>query len=445
MKVMRSGVPWLFLTVVLLLAIAAVLLSSCDLLSGEPTAVPGVATSTPPPPLLTAAPTTEMIAPAGPTVITLTIWTTERFSPTQAITSGQILARQVDEFEAARPDTRLSFVLKKPYGKGGVLDYLLTTGAVVPDLMPDLAILDVDELGAAVQSGWVQPLDDLISPDLLADLYPFARAATTFDDQLMGLQFEANLEHLVYNTGRLTVPPRSWPGVLSNPGTYIFAAGGQGGLVNDSFLIQYLSVWAWPSASNPDGPFLDENSLTAVLQFYQDGVTRGVFPPDILGYHSSEDCWQAYQAGKAALTHVSAHRYLVEREGLDGTVAAPIPAINGAASAISDGWVLVLVAAESNRQALAAEFMAQLMAPQTNAAWNRAVSYLPTRRAALADVMETDSYYRFADEQLQQAQPRPLLLNYAQLAAALQRAVEDVVGGTATPEEAAARVVENNP
>jgi ABC-type glycerol-3-phosphate transport system substrate-binding protein len=170
-----------------------------------------------------------------------------------------------------------------------------------------------------------------------------------------------------------------------------------------------------------------------------------VFPPDVLDYHSTEDCWQAYQAGEADLAQVSAHRYLLEREALEGTVAAPIPAINGAASAIGDGWVLVLVATEPSRQSLAAEFMARLMAPQINAAWSRATGYLPTRQAALADVIEADSYYRFADEQLERAQPRPRLSNYAQLAAALQRAVEDVVSGAATPEEAAARVVENNP
>ncbi|MGD8627041.1 MAG: extracellular solute-binding protein [Anaerolineae bacterium] len=442
---MRSGVPWLSLAVALLLAATAVVLSGCDLFPTEATAVPGAATGTPAPPALTAAPTMEVTEPAGPGIVTLTMWTTERFSPTQAITSGQIVAQQVEEFEAAHQDTRLAFVLKKPYGKGGVLDYLLTTGAVVPELMPDLAILDVDELGTAVQSGLVQPLDGLIAPDLVGDLYPFARAAATFDDQLMGLQFETDMEHLVYNAGQLTVPPRSWPGVLSNPGTYVFAAGGQGGLVNDSFLIQYLAVWSWPGTASPDGPFLDENSLTAVLQYYQDGVTRGVFPPDVLDYHSTEDCWQAYQAGEADLAQVSAHRYLLEREALEGTVAAPIPAINGAASAIGDGWVLVLVATEPSRQSLAAEFMARLMAPQINAAWSRATGYLPTRQAALADVIEADSYYRFADEQLERAQPRPRLSNYAQLAAALQRAVEDVVSGAATPEEAAARVVENNP
>jgi maltose-binding protein MalE len=44
---------------------------------------------------------------------------------------------------------------------------------------------------------------------------------------------------------------------------------------------------------------------------------------------------------------------------------------------------------------------------------------------------------------LESAQPRPRLPNYAQVAAALQQAVEDVLTGTATPEEAAAGAIEN--
>jgi ABC-type glycerol-3-phosphate transport system substrate-binding protein len=380
--------------------------------------------------------------PAAPSTITLTIWTTETFSPTQAITSGQILAQAVESFEANHPETRVEFNLKKPYGKGGILDFLLTTEAVVPALLPDLVLIDVDELSTAIQAGIVQPLDDLIPPELVTDLYPFARGASTFDGQLYALQFQANLDHLAYNAGQLTVPPRSWPGVLSNPGPYTFPAGGQAGLVNDDFLTQYLAVRPWPSDGDPDGTFLEADSLTAVLQYYQDGVSRGVFPTDILNYHTTDDSWRNYLAGEAILTHVSAHDYLADRDQLPSTAMAPIPAINGVGAPISRGWALALIASDPTRQSLAVDFMTQLMSPQTNADWNRAAGYLPTRQGALALWDEEDSYTRFASQQLQTAQPRPRLDNYTQVAAALQEAVESVIAGSATPEEAAAQAID---
>jgi multiple sugar transport system substrate-binding protein len=452
---LRSRGSWLSFVLSLLLMLAAMLLGSCDLLPATPTAQPGDGSGGPDEtavsPEITPGPTPALATPGSPAVITLTMWTTELFSPTQAITSGQILAAEVAAFEVDHPDVRLEFLLKAPYGRGGILDYLLVAPLVVPELLPDLAVIDVDELPTAVQAGVLQPLDNQVPPELVADLYPFARQGTLFDGQLWGLQYQAGLNHLIYNTGRLTVPPRSWPGVLSSPGIYAFPAGGQGGLVNDGFLVQYLAVRPWPLDSDPEAPFLDVDSLTAVLQFYQDGVSRGVFDPEILDYHTVDDCWSAYVAGQADLAHVSARRYQLEGEALPNAAVAPIPAINGAGPPISQGWALVLVTSEPERQALAVELMTRWMAGKVNANWNHAAGYLPTRQSATlvlsgaAEAGEEASYLRFVDQQLQAAQPRPRLPNYAQVAAALQEAIEDVVSGAAMPEEAAARIVENNP
>jgi ABC-type glycerol-3-phosphate transport system substrate-binding protein len=87
--------------------------------------------------------------------------------------------------------------------------------------------------------------------------------------------------------------------------------------------------------------------------------------------------------------------------------------------------------------------MAQLMAPETLASWNLAAGYLPTRQSALSHWDETDSYTPFIQQQLLEARIRPRLPNYTQVAAALQQAVEAVLTGAATPEEAAAQAIED--
>jgi ABC-type glycerol-3-phosphate transport system substrate-binding protein len=296
----------------------------------------------------------------------------------------------------------------------------------------------------AVEAELLQPLDDLLPTDLVADLYPFARDAATLDGRLYSLQYQADLDHLVYNTAKVTLPPSSWPGVLSNPGPYTFPAGGHGGLVNDAFLIQYLAVRPWPSGLRSGEPFLEADSLTAVLQYYQDGVSRGIFPAEILDYQTTDDTWRDYLVGEAALTQVSAHRYLSERDRSPSSVAAAIPAINGPAAAINRGWALALITSDPIRQSAAVEFMAQLMAPETNAAWNEATGYLPTRRSALAYWHVGDSYSPLIHQQLLTVRPRPQIPNYAQTAAVLQQAVEAVIVGNATPEEAAAQAIEGS-
>jgi multiple sugar transport system substrate-binding protein len=211
-------------------------------------------------------------------------------------------------------------------------------------------------------------------------------------------------------------------------------------LVNDAFLIQYLAVRGYPTDDDAEG-FLDEASLVAVLQFYQDGASKGIFGPEILDYNTSDDCWQDYVSGHGALTQVGAHRYLTDRESAQSSAPAPIPAIQGPAAAIGRGWALALVAQDTTRQEVAAEFMLQLMESGTNAAWNQAADYLPTRQGALADGEAADSYVVFVGPQLLAARARPPVANYTQVAAALQEAVEAVLTGALTPEEAAAEVM----
>ena len=161
-----------------------------------------------------------------------------------------------------------------------------------------------------------------------------------------------------------------------------------------------------------------------------------------MDYHDNEACWAEYRAGRAALSHVSARRYLADRAQLQSSAVAPIPGINGAASAIGRGWALVLVTSDPARQALAVDLIGRLADAETNAAWNLAAGTLPTRQSVLAASDTLDSYARFVHQQLLAAQPRPRLPNYAQVAATLQEAVQAVVSGAQSPEEAAAQVLE---
>ena len=423
------------------LALAGGLLGACR--QGEPE-TPAGPTGTPPltgQPALPG-PTSPPEGPAPQTqALTLTLWTTEAFSPTQEVPQGQILAAQV----ASLPDLRLWFILKQPYGEAGIQLYLLNTGAVVPSLLPDLAYVDVDEVDEIVRAGLAQPLDTLLSPNLVAGLYSFARVACTFEGGLYCLPIEADLDHLVYNSFRLSRAPVSWTGVISQSVPYVFPAGGEGGLVNDAFLVQYQALRPTLDESASSASFLDESSLVAVLQFYQDGASQGLFPQAILQYHTTDDSWQAYRSGLAAMAQVSAHRYLAERGQAVFAMPASIPSIGGPAAPTARGWALVLVTPDPARQVEAARFMELWLSPETNAGWNRAAGTLPTLKASLAYWDPADAYTAFLHQQLLAAHPRPTVPGYSQVAAALQEAVEAVLTGALTPEEAAADVMSTAP
>jgi hypothetical protein len=87
--------------------------------------------------------------------------------------------------------------------------------------------------------------------------------------------------------------------------------------------------------------------------------------------------------------------------------------------------------------------MTQLMQPEVNAAWNLAARSLPTGKTGLAYWDERDPYVTVIQQELLRAVARPRPSgSYTQIAGELQKAVEDVVQGVATPEEAAVRVIE---
>ncbi|NIO67605.1 MAG: extracellular solute-binding protein, partial [Anaerolineae bacterium] len=356
----------------------------------SPRPVPATPSPQPPVPTATAVtltaetPTTTPITPTLPTVppvITLTLWTAEPFSPAQADASGQILGQQIEAFTADHPDVVVEYVLKKPYGKGGILNFLLTTSEAVPAAMPDLVAIDTIELKEAAQAGLLQPLDELISAELQEDLFPFAQQVGRFEDQLVGLPFETDIEHLIYNTNKLEEPPLTWTDVLTDEVSYVFPAGGREGLVNDAFIIQYLALGG-QLVDETGQPALNAESVTQVLQFYKDGYEMGVIPSSVLEFKTLDDCWPVYLSAEVAMTNVSSRRYLADRELLMYTRFAPIPTRDGNVATLSQGWAWAIVTSDPTRQALAVQLIEWLMEPENSVEWNLAAGHLPTRKAA---------------------------------------------------------------
>lgn len=415
-------------------------LAGCNLLSKSSapsqretpivTAAPGQTTPSRPP--------SPSPAPAVSSTITLTLWTTEAFFPTQDTSSGQVLAEQWQAFEDANPNVNLQYVLKKPYGKGGILDFLNTARAAAPIVLPELVILDTLELKEAAEAGLIQPLADLVSSQVQQDLFPFARRS--FEGQLMGLQFEADIEHLIYNTNKIESSPITWREVISNGVPYIFPAGGKGGLVNDAFLIQYLAAGG-QILDESGRPALDKDVLVEVLQFYKDGLEAKAIPPSVLEFEDLDDCWVVYVSAQAAMSNVSSAKYLADRSVLKNTSFAAIPTRDGNVATLSKGWALAIVTDNPIRQAVAAQFIEWLLEPKNIASWNLAAGHLPTRQAAFEYLGVADPYFPFAREQLENVYPRPMGPTYEKIGRALQRAVQDVLKGEASPQEAADAVI----
>ena len=370
---------------------------------------------------------------ASSTPITLTFWTTEEFSP-QGEETGSILADQFRAFQEANPQITLDYVLKKPYGRGGMLNLLLTTSQVVPGLLPDLVAIDADELKVLAERGLVQPLDDLVAAELKSDLFPFARDSCSFEGHLMGVLYQADVELTAYNTTALAAPPTTWSDVSTDTVRYVFPTGGVDGEIDDAFLIQYLALGG-QLVDEQGQPALDRWKLVETFRFYQEGNERHVLDLDTL-----EECWGLYKSGGTGVTNVLYSQYQADAESLSATALTSVPTKDGQPRTISRGWALAITTLEPTRRAVAAKFIEWLLNPSNTAAWNRSAGTLPTRGAAIGvepgDV-DVEVSWR---ELLEGASVRPSGEAHKEMFLALQEGLEDILAGNASPLEAALRM-----
>ena len=303
-------------------------------------------------------------------------------------------------------------------------------------MLPDLVAVDTRILPSIARKGLTWPLDGLISDEIQEDLYPFAQQAGVVDEQWMGVQFEAHgLEHAIYNPNQLAAAPPTWAALYDSGATLIFPAAGRSGLVNDAFLIQYLSTGA-QLVDESGRPALSLEALTDVLSYYQQGIDRGTILTETVSYATVEQCWPKFLRAEVTMSHISSDLYLSVLTG----VPAAVPTRDGTAVTLSRGHAWALTARDAPRQALAVDLLEWLLDPVNVVDWSQAAGVLPTRRAAY-EQMERSPYMTFMYAQLETALPYSQSETHSDIYRAMQQAVQAVLSEGMLPETAAAGVL----
>lgn len=394
-------------------------------------------------PTVSVTPTLVVTATPTETVTTLTFWTVEAVSPKVEGEAGRFVRDGIQTFERNNPDLKVNLMLKKASGKGGVLDFLRTAKGVAPTVLPDVAVMNATDLPQAYAEGLIHPLDNRLDRSIVQDLLPAARRMGTFNERLIGVPLGLEMEHTVYNTKMLAEAPLLWTDVLSSNTKYLFPAKGINGLVNDVTLSQYFSA---------EGVFrTDEGELTIndqvlrqVLNFYQQALVQGVIDSDILQAATTEELWPVYLKSGAGIAQISVRQYLADRSSLNNTTFAALPVQNrnNTPVSISHGWTLVLVTEDVARQRAALRLIEWFLSSSNNAIWNNLNYSIPTRDTAYKQLAGDDPYWVFLTEQLNNAQPQPAFDGYSQVGRIIQQAIEQVVRGEASPEEATATAID---
>lgn len=374
-------------------------------------------------------PTRTPIATTG--AITLTLWTTEEFAPGDT-PSGKILKTYFDGFATANPKIAVEPVLKKAAGKGGILDFLLTTQAVAPALLPDLVVLDLAEVPLAAEPGILQSFDGWLPPEIGAEHFAVANRAARFQNQWIALPFALDAQHVVYNKNIVKKPPKTWDDFYRQKQQILLPLAN-----DDAFLSQYASI----AAFDENAAKVDWATTTLVLNFIKRSRDLGLLYDASLNAKSTEELWSPFEAGQVTLTQIPASRFLAEQWRLPHAGFAALPTRDGKPATVATGWALAVVTKDPARQAAATRFIQWLTQNERIAPWLRAARRLPASRAMLPPIVDDVEYAAFLREQLDQAVYLPRTPANLKLADAWRAAMANVWKAQVTPEDAARAVV----
>lgn len=415
---------------ILLCAVVALSLVGCTVATPVSTKMP------PPAPTNTVrTPTPTALPDAQPMIVTLRLWVPVELAPYGGSPGASVLAQQLASFSEAYPELQVEVVVKPTHGRGGLLDFLRTARDAAPSVLPDLVILDAADLEAAASSDLLQPLDNLLSPALAVNRFPFAIEMAQVQTQTMGFVLGAESQQLAYRPEFFESPIVSWTQIVSSPVPFLFPAGGNNLVVNDATLIQYMAAGG-EVLDEHGNPMISKAPLISVLQFYSRCVSSGVISPSVvLNVTNEQQTWELFKSGEGGVAVVSTRDYWL---GVDETMAfAPVPTRDGKLLSTIRGWTISLVTNEPSRQKLATLLLDWLIAYDHNAEWTQATGYLPGTRGAL-QLWDVSGAERVTLANILGA-ARPLRQREAVAATglAIQDGLEALLRGRAGPAQAA--------
>lgn len=404
------------------------------------------APTSPPAPPATAAPSSRPATPTATTPepspaplrpLTLTVWLPDTLIPSGNVQAGAVLTQQVAAFAATQPNVHVQVLTKRAQGPADILELMQASAPVAPSYLPDVALLDLAQVPAAVQSGLLRPLNGLAPDDTFTDLFPFAAQTGHPDDRWLAVAYVADMEHLAYNSARVPSPPITWAQVISAPMPYLFPAGINGGTVSDALLTFYAAAGGrWTDASGQAS--LDVVPLTQMLTQFKAAQPAGIVSPNVLNFASADDTWLAYLGRSGQMVDVRASRFISQRAMISGTLTAPLPGFyDEPARPIARGWAFVVPTRDSAHVAAAAALIKWLVSPENEGVWARSANLLPARRSAFDHWYPPDGYVTFVRQELERAMVPPPAEVTQVVGPAIQKAVADVLRGQVQPAEAA--------
>lgn len=364
----------------------------------------------------------------------------------------QVVDRFISEFESEHPEIRVKAVYSGNYDETRVRA-LSALRAGEPVQLSVLGALDTHDL---VEQGLVESFSELATSSenqqWIDSFYPALMANGTLDGQVWGIPFQRSTIVMYYNKDMFKAAgldpekaPATWDEMVETASK--LKAEGRHGLMIPStgypyWMFQALALQNGQQLMNEDGTevYLNTPESVQALTFFRDLAEKHEVSP--AGTIEWGTLRQAFVQGQTAMMwHTTGNLTAVKDEaGFDFGVAM-LPASKAPASPTGGGNFYLFKGAEDAQKDAALTFVKWMTAPERAAQWSMATGYVATSPAAY----ETETLQSYAAEfpqavvardQLAVAFPEFATYETARVRELVSNAVQAVLTGSATPQEA---------
>lgn len=387
--------------------------------------------------------------------VELTLWAPPNFTPQAGLPAvADSYADLYARFQAENPDITLKFEVL-PGGTEALTQVLTAASA---GNLPDLAVLDGFWIARLVETGKLQPLNDLWQESSRSLFYEQAVDAVTFDGKIYAAWFYNAWRGLYYRQDTLAglgyeTPPANWAEFLeyaekakaANMSAVMYP-----GSATELTALHMLSMFWGLGGTLVDDTgkpvfFEGENraALEQVYALYRELVEKGYMPVDVSTmdetairpfFYSGENAMTAQSS--SAVTQMYAD--VPDLQGNLGAFNYPLPG-DAIAVPILVGWTYGIFAEDPERKAAAWKFVDFVLRPENLGKLNAAAGHLPIVQSIWdQDFYKTDPLMVQFKAIFESGgmRARPAVPIYPALTAAWAQQMADVLAGNITPAQA---------
>jgi hypothetical protein len=295
----------------------------------------------------------------------LVVWTVPEFGTPDDVATG--LTAALAAYQLANPDTTIVTELKPSRGPTGIVAYLESTSKVVPDQMPDLAIVPLESVTSGIASGWLRQMPGSVADDRIDDAFEFARGLSSREDGRWAVPLAVDVVHAVA-AGR--PPPSTWSEILN--GT-TFAVPEPGG--DAPGLATPLTFYASAGGDIAALPTGDQDAAGDTRAFYESGASQGNLVITE-GGTSPRDSWNEFLSSELDSGAVSGGILAHQQANFPGLEWAAMPGRDGPAPPVGWGWAIAYTGNDPGKAELTGQLIGWLTHPDYRS-WVASAGSLP--------------------------------------------------------------------